>query len=145
MKQFDEILTDAGFHCEEGRWKPDGDYNLCLIDVLRGMYQNISQQLEIEIIDEKRRDSLQQRALSSDLMDFDISVRIVHRFCALGIKSLRDVVQIRRSELLKISNIGKRSMRELDVLLDKYGLSYGDMTLTEYLDNRFPNRKRGRW
>lgn len=46
MKSFDDILTDANFQRIEGEWIPNGDFNQCLLDVLRGMYDEIRKKID---------------------------------------------------------------------------------------------------
>lgn len=84
------------------------------------------------ILDE---DHLKMRQLlNSRLADMDLSVRALNCLKAAEVETLGQLVAFHRSELLKFRNFGKKSLTELDELLEKNNLSFG-MDLSKYQIN----------
>lgn len=63
--------------------------------------------------------------LSSPLIDFDISMRILIPLENAGIRRLRDLVCLSREDLLKVNRLGVKAADEMERLLDRLGLSLG--------------------
>ena len=59
------------------------------------------------------------------IKDLDLSVRSANCLHKMKIKYLGDLVQLRESELLKVRNFGRKSLRELKQNLSDLGLSFG--------------------
>lgn len=68
----------------------------------------------------RMRQKLQQK-----LTDLDLSVRALNCLKAAEVETLGDLVQFNKNDLLKFRNFGKKSLTELDELLDNLGLSFG--------------------
>ena len=72
------------------------------------------------------------KLLDTELRDYDLSSRCQGNLEWQGrIITLRDLVQHHRADMLKYRNFGKKSLTELDELLDKLGLQWG-MDVTNY-------------
>jgi len=69
-----------------------------------------------------------EELLNTSIYDLDFSVRVKTVFRVSEIKTLKDLVQKNRRELLKHRNFGRRSLREIEQRLESYGLSL-DMKL----------------
>ncbi len=61
------------------------------------------------------------------LENMDLSVRTLHYMQALEITTLGQLVAYKRSDLLKVRNFGKKSITELDELLEKHGLTWRNL------------------
>ena len=65
------------------------------------------------------------KTLSTSLRDCNLSVRALHCLRAAEIGTVGELVRYNKSDLLKFRNFGKRSLSELDDLLNSVGLSFG--------------------
>lgn len=72
-----------------------------------------------------------RQLLKTKLTDLDLSVRALNCLKAAEVESLGDLVQYNRNDLLKFRNFGKKSLAELEELLDKMNLSFG-MDVSKY-------------
>ena len=72
-----------------------------------------------------------RQLLKNRLEDVELSVRAFNCLRAAGVLTLGDLVKYSRSELLKFRNFGKKSLNEVDELLDNLGLTFG-MDLSKY-------------
>ena len=61
----------------------------------------------------------------------DLSVRALNCLKAAEVDTLGDLVSFNKSDLMKFRNFGKKSLTELDELVNNKGLTFG-MDLTEY-------------
>tara|TARA_B100000029_G_scaffold504406_1_gene583177 strand:- start:519 stop:1502 length:984 start_codon:yes stop_codon:yes gene_type:complete len=84
---------------------------------------------EIEVVDEELLHM--RKLLKTSLNDLDLSVRAYNCLKAADIKTLGDLVSIEISDMMKFRNFGKKSLTELEELVDNKGLSFG-MDLTKY-------------
>ena len=75
-----------------------------------------------------------RQLLKSRLVDLDLSVRALNCLKAAEIETLGDLVQYNKSDLLKFRNFGKKSLTELEALLDMKNLSFGMDTSKYKLD-----------
>ena len=75
-----------------------------------------------------------RQLLKSRLVDLDLSVRALKCLKAAEIETLGDLVQYNKSDLLKFRNFGKKSLTELEALLDMKNLSFGMDTSKFKLD-----------
>ena len=82
--------------------------------------------------DEFDEEALHMRQLlKTKLTDLDLSVRALNCLKAAEVETLGDLVQYNRNDLLKFRNFGKKSLAELEELLDKMNLSFG-MDVSKY-------------
>ncbi len=66
-----------------------------------------------------------RQLLKTRLQDMDLSVRALNCLKAADVETLGDLVQFNKNDLLKFRNFGKKSLTELDDLLDGLNLSFG--------------------
>ncbi|WP_026055412.1 DNA-directed RNA polymerase subunit alpha [Anaerophaga thermohalophila] len=72
-----------------------------------------------------------RQMLKTKLVDLDLSVRALNCLKAADVETLGELVQYNRNDLLKFRNFGKKSLTELDDLLDNMGLNFG-MDISKY-------------
>ena len=72
-----------------------------------------------------------RQLLKQRLVDMDLSVRALNCLKAADIETFADLVSHQRSELMKFRNFGKKSLTEIDMLIDRLKLSFG-MDVTKY-------------
>ena len=72
-----------------------------------------------------------RKLLKTSLEDLDLSVRAYNCLKAAKINSLAELVKYDTHELLKFRNFGKKSLVEIEELLQEKGLTFG-MDLTKY-------------
>lgn len=72
-----------------------------------------------------------RQLLKNKLVDLDLSVRALNCLKAADVETLGELVQYNRNDLLKFRNFGKKSLTELDDLLQNLGLSFG-MDIMKY-------------
>ena len=81
---------------------------------------------EMEGNDEFDEEVLRMRQLlKTKLVDMDLSVRALNCLKAADVDTLGDLVQFNKTDLLKFRNFGKKSLTELDDLLESLNLSFG--------------------
>ena len=76
--------------------------------------------------------------LLTKLSDMGLSVRAFNCLKAADIDTFADLVSYSRSELMKFRNFGRKSLNEIDILVEKMKLSFG-MDVTKY--NIEPKKK----
>lgn len=72
-----------------------------------------------------------RQLLKTKLVDLDLSVRALNCLKAAEVESLGDLVKFNKNDLLKFRNFGKKSLTELDELLETMSLSFG-MDVVKY-------------
>ena len=72
-----------------------------------------------------------RQLLKTKLIDLDLSVRALNCLKAAEVETLGDLVKFNKNDLLKFRNFGKKSLTELDELLDSMNLSFG-MDVSKY-------------
>ncbi len=72
-----------------------------------------------------------RQMLKSKLSDMDLSVRALNCLKSAEVETLGELVQLHKTDLLKFRNFGKKSLSELDELLEKLNLSFG-MDISKY-------------
>jgi DNA-directed RNA polymerase subunit alpha len=84
---------------------------------------------EVEEFDES---SLHMRQLlKTKLVDMDLSVRALNCLKAAEVETLGELVSFSKSDLLKFRNFGKKSLTELEDLVDSKNLTFG-MNVAKY-------------
>ena len=125
-----EIMTDGSIHPKEAlkeaakilihHFMLFSDERITLEDEIKS---------EVEEFDET---SLHMRQLlKTRLVDLDLSVRALNCLKAADVDTLGELVAYNKSDLLKFRNFGKKSLTELDELVDVKGLSFG-MNVSKY-------------
>jgi DNA-directed RNA polymerase subunit alpha len=72
-----------------------------------------------------------RQLLKTKLVDMDLSVRALNCLKAADVETLGDLVSYAKSDLLKFRNFGKKSLTELEDLVDSKGLTFG-MNVAKY-------------
>jgi DNA-directed RNA polymerase subunit alpha len=72
-----------------------------------------------------------RKVLKTSLQDMDLSVRAYNCLKAADIKTLGDLVQLDIQDMMKFRNFGKKSLTELENLVQEKGLTFG-MDLSKY-------------
>jgi DNA-directed RNA polymerase subunit alpha len=72
-----------------------------------------------------------RKVLKTPLHDMDLSVRAYNCLKAADIKTLGDLVQLDMQDMMKFRNFGKKSLTELENLVEEKGLNFG-MDLSKY-------------
>ena len=66
-----------------------------------------------------------RQLLKTKLVDMNLSVRALNCLKAADVDTLGDLVQFNKTDLLKFRNFGKKSLTELDDLLESLNLTFG--------------------
>jgi DNA-directed RNA polymerase subunit alpha len=72
-----------------------------------------------------------RQLLKTRLIDMDLSVRALNCLKAAEVDTLGDLVSFNKNDLMKFRNFGKKSLTELDELVNSKGLTFG-MDLSKY-------------
>ena len=72
-----------------------------------------------------------RQLLKTRLVDMNLSVRALNCLKAADVETLGDLVQYNKTDLLKFRNFGKKSLSELDDLLEGLNLTFGT-DITKY-------------
>jgi DNA-directed RNA polymerase subunit alpha len=82
--------------------------------------------------DEFDEETLRMRQLlKTRLADMELSVRALNCLKTAEVETLGELVKFQRADLLKFRNFGRKSLTELDALLDRLKLSFG-MDISKY-------------
>ena len=95
--------------------------------------EKISMETTKEVVsNELDEESLRMRhLLLTKLSDTELSVRALNCLKAAEIETFADLVSHQRPDLMKFRNFGKKSLTEIDMLMDRLKLSFG-MDVTKY-------------
>ncbi|MCF0192135.1 MAG: DNA-directed RNA polymerase subunit alpha [Prevotella sp.] len=85
---------------------------------LENIDTDINQEFDEEILH-------MRQLLKTRLIDMNLSVRALNCLKAADVDTLGDLVQYNKADLLKFRNFGKKSLSELDDLLESLNLSFG--------------------
>jgi len=72
-----------------------------------------------------------RQMLKTKLIEMDLSVRALNCLKAADVETLGELVSFNKTDLLKFRNFGKKSLTELEDLLDSLNLSFG-MDISKY-------------
>lgn len=72
-----------------------------------------------------------RQLLKTKLVDKDLSVRALNCLKAADVETIGDLVKLNRNDLLKFRNFGKKSLTELDAMLESLELKFG-MDVAKY-------------
>lgn len=95
--------------------------------------EKISMDAEIETTTENfDEEALHMRQLlKAKLMDMDLSVRALNCLKAAEVETLGELVSYTKNDLMKFRNFGKKSLTELEELVELKGLNFG-MDISKY-------------
>ena len=92
--------------------------------------------LEEDVIEEFDEDTLHMRQLlKTELTEFGLSVRALNCLKTAEVFTLGELVSFKKSDMLKFRNFGKKSLSELEDLIEEKGLTFGFDTGKYNLDN----------
>jgi len=72
-----------------------------------------------------------RKLLKTNLADLDLSVRAYNCLKAADVRTLGDLARLEVSDMMKFRNFGKKSLTELEALINEKGLTFG-MDLGKY-------------
>jgi DNA-directed RNA polymerase subunit alpha len=92
--------------------------------------------LEEDIVEEFDEDTLHMRQLlKTELTEFGLSVRALNCLKTAEVFTLGELVSFKKSDMLKFRNFGKKSLSELEELIEEKGLAFGFDTEKYNLEN----------
>ena len=92
--------------------------------------------LEEDIVEEFDEDTLHMRQLlKTELTEFGLSVRALNCLKTAEVFTLGELVSFKKSDMLKFRNFGKKSLSELEDLIEEKGLTFGFDTEKYNLEN----------
>lgn len=125
-----EIETDGSIHPKEALKE---SAKILIHHFMLFSDEKITIDHEERMVDEEfDEDMLHMRQLlKSRLVDLDLSVRALNCLKAAEIETLGDLVQFQKNDMLKFRNFGKKSLTELEELVEIKGLTFG-MNVAKY-------------
>jgi DNA-directed RNA polymerase subunit alpha len=125
-----EILTDGSIHPKEALKEAA---KILIYHFMLFSDEKIAMEVvDTEVNEEFDEEILHMRQLlKSKLVDMDLSVRALNCLKAADVETLGELVHYNKNDLLKFRNFGKKSLTELDALLDGLNLSFG-LDITKY-------------
>jgi len=119
-----EVVTDGTIHPEEA-----------IKDASRILIQHLmlisDENITFDLPGKKQEDSVDEhvlhmrKILKTPLEDMDLSVRAYNCLKAAKINSLSELVSYDTNELLKFRNFGRKSLVEIEALINEKGLHFG--------------------
>jgi DNA-directed RNA polymerase subunit alpha len=125
-----EILTDGSIHPKEALKEAA---KILIYHFMLFSDEKITLDAEGESANEEFDEEVlhMRQLLKTKLVDLDLSVRALNCLKAAEVESLGDLVKFNKNDLLKFRNFGKKSLTELDELLENMGLNFG-MEISKY-------------
>jgi len=125
-----EILTDGSIHPKEALKE---SAKILIYHFMLFSDEKIAMEsVDVENNEEFDEEILHMRQLlKTKLADMDLSVRALNCLKAADVETLGELVHYNKNDLLKFRNFGKKSLTELDELLDGLHLSFG-MDISKY-------------
>ncbi|MFT3993388.1 MAG: DNA-directed RNA polymerase subunit alpha [Dysgonomonas sp.] len=125
-----EIATDGSIHPKEAL--KEAAKILIHHFMLFSDERILLEQSEVDGNEEFDEEILHMRQqLKTKLSDMNLSVRALNCLKSAEVETLGELVQFNKNDLLKFRNFGKKSLTELDELLDSLNLSFG-MDISKY-------------
>jgi len=125
-----EITTDGSIHPKEALKEAARIliYHFMLFSDEKIHLEPVASEVNEEFDEEALR---MRQLLKSKLADMNLSVRALNCLKAADVETLGELAKYQKSDLLKFRNFGKKSLTELDDLLDRLNLTFG-MDITKY-------------
>ena len=125
-----EITTDGSIHPKEALKEAAKIliYHFMLFSEEKIRLETTNEVVSNELDEESLR---MRHLLLTKLSDMDLSVRALNCLKAADIETFADLVSHQRSELMKFRNFGKKSLTEIDMLIERLKLSFG-MDISKY-------------
>ena len=125
-----EITTDGSIHPKEALKEAA---KILIHHFMLFSDEKISMEVIQEVVtSELDEESLRMRQLLlTKLSDMELSVRALNCLKSAEVETFSDLVSFQRGELMKFRNFGKKSLLEIDALMDRLKLCF-DMDVTKY-------------
>jgi DNA-directed RNA polymerase, alpha subunit, bacterial and chloroplast-type len=125
-----EITTDGSIHPKEALKEAA---KILIYHFMLFSDEKISVETTPEVVtSELDEESLRMRhLLLTKLSDMELSVRALNCLKAAEIETFADLVSHQRPDLMKFRNFGKKSLTEIDMLMERLKLNFG-MDVTKY-------------
>jgi DNA-directed RNA polymerase subunit alpha len=125
-----DIDTDGSIHPEDAL---KGAANILIKHFMlfsdQTMTYEIPRPAEEESVDEEYM--RMRKLVKTNLADLDLSVRAYNCLKAADVRTLGDLASLEVSDMMKFRNFGKKSLTELEALINDKGLTFG-MDLAKY-------------
>lgn len=83
--------------------------------------------LSEEFMSEEEREKIEnEKILNKSIEELDFSVRSYNCLKKSNVNTLKDLLQYSNEEIMKIKNLGKKSLDEIKEKMDKYGYALGE-------------------
>ena len=128
-------IKKVNWTVENFRVEQKTDYEKLLLEIVTDGSISPEAALSKELDEESLR---MRHLLLTKLSDMGLSVRAFNCLKAADIDTFADLVSYSRAELMKFRNFGRKSLNEIDLLVEKMKLSFG-MDVTKY--NIEPKKK----
>ncbi|MDD3911334.1 MAG: DNA-directed RNA polymerase subunit alpha, partial [Bacteroidales bacterium] len=125
-----EITTDGSIQPKEALKEAAKIliYHFMLFSDEKMSFEQSAEKENAELDEETLR---MRQLLMKKLSDMDLSVRALNCLKAADIETFADLVSHQKNELMKFRNFGKKSLTEIESLIDKHRLSFG-MDISKY-------------
>jgi len=119
-----EVTTDGSIHPKEALKEAAKIliYHFMLFSEDKITIENSEEDSHEEFDEESLR---MRQLLKTKLIDMNLSVRALNCLKAADVETLGDLVSFNKNDLLKFRNFGKKSLSELENLLESLNLSFG--------------------
>lgn len=119
-----EVTTDGSIHPKDALKEASRIliYHLMLFSDEKITLEDTDDQEGEEFDEEVLR---MRQLLKTRLIDLNLSVRALNCLKAADVETLGDLIQYNKNDLLKFRNFGKKSLNELDDLLESLNLEFG--------------------
>ena len=116
-----EVWTDGSIHPDEAI-----SLGAKILSKHLGLFVNLTEKVaEVEILDEKEEDD-KAKVLEMTVEELDLSVRSYNCLKRAGINTVAELVQKTEEEMMKVRNLGKKSLEEVTRKLAELNLSLRD-------------------
>lgn len=125
-----EITTDGSIHPKDALKEAA---KILIHHFMLFSDEKISMEVVPEVVtNDLDEESLRMRQLLlTKLSDMELSVRALNCLKSADVETFADLVSYQRPELMKFRNFGKKSLAEIDTLMDRLKLGF-DMDVTKY-------------
>lgn len=124
-----EITTDGSISPEDAL-----SYSAKILKDHLQQFIHIDEEIEVEEEEVEDEEVVRIRQLLKTRVDeLELSVRSSNCLRAANIHALNDLVDKTESEMLKYRNFGRKSLNELNAILDELNLSFG-MDISKYME-----------
>ncbi|MCR3921116.1 MAG: DNA-directed RNA polymerase subunit alpha [Firmicutes bacterium] len=116
-----EVWTDGSIHPDEAI-----SLGAKVLNKHLNLFINLTEKVdEVEILDEKDEDE-KVKSLEMTIEELDLSVRSYNCLKRAGINSVQELVQKSEEEMMKVRNLGKKSLEEVQQKLEELNLNLRD-------------------